>query len=83
MSTLQERLDRIKAGFSKKAPDEAKAVMHRATEDLRASGIMERVPRVGDDFPDFELPDTEGNPITSAELLGRGPLVVTFYRGVW
>jgi hypothetical protein len=83
MSTLQERLDRIKAGFSKQAPEEAKAVMHRATDDLRSSGIMDRVPDVGDDFPEFELPDTDGTLVTSAELLGRGPLVVTFYRGVW
>jgi hypothetical protein len=83
MSTLQERLDRIRAGFEKQAPAEAKAVMHRATEDLQASGILSRIPKVGDSLPDFELPDTEGTTVRSADLLGRGPLVVTYYRGLW
>ncbi len=45
MSTLQERLDRIKAGFAEKIPAEAKAVIADATEELRASGILSRIPR--------------------------------------
>ncbi len=32
---------------------------------------------------DFELPDSEGEPVRSAALLERGPLVLTFYRGLW
>ena len=31
MSTLKERLDRIRAGFSVQAPEGVKAIMHRAT----------------------------------------------------
>ena len=29
------------------------------------------------------LNDPEGQPVSSSELLARGPLVVSFYRGVW
>ena len=83
MMTLQERLDRIKAGFVEQAPPEALTVMHRATEDLRASGIMDRIPTVGGTLPAFELPDTDGQVVRSADLLATGPLVLTFYRGVW
>ena len=36
-----------------------------------------------DALPAFELPDTEGSIVRSADLLARGPLVVTFYRGLW
>jgi len=39
--------------------------------------------RRGDLAPPFTLDDPEGHPVTSAALLSRGPLVVTFYRGVW
>ena len=73
MSTLAERLDRIRQGFEAKAPAEAKVVMHRATEDLRASGIVERLPGVGAAFPSFELADTEGGTVRSAELLSSDP----------
>ena len=83
MGRLQERLDRIKAGFAAKVPDEVKAVMHRATEDLRGSGILDTMPRVGQTLPAFALPDTDGRVVRSEELLAAGPLVVTFYRGVW
>jgi peroxiredoxin len=33
--------------------------------------------------PGFELPDSEGTAISSLDLLAKGPLVVTFYRGSW
>ena len=57
--------------------------MHRATEELRASGIMERVIKVGDKLPAFALPNSSGQEVRSADLLAKGPLVVTFYRGAW
>jgi peroxiredoxin len=33
--------------------------------------------------PAFTLNDPDGKPISSAELLSKGPLVISFYRGVW
>ena len=83
MATLNERLDRIREGFRKEAPPEVLAAMGRAHQQLVDSRIMDGIPRVGDKFPGFELPDSEGNLVSSAALLASGPLVVTFYRGVW
>ena len=57
--------------------------MHRATEELIASGLAERALKAGDMAPAFALNDADGNIVRSADLLGHGPLVVTFYRGVW
>lgn len=81
--TLQERLDAYKAEFESKLSPEKLAIMHRATEDLRRSGILERVIKVGAQAPEFVLPNVRGEKVSSAELLRRGPLVLTFYRGVW
>ena len=83
MGRLQTRLDRIREGFTAQAPPEALEVVHRATADLRASGILDGVPRSGDRLPDFDLKDSEGNGVQSAALLKNGKLVVSFYRGVW
>ena len=83
MSTLQARLDRIRARFAEQAPGEAKAVMARATQDLVDSRILDRLPAVGDTLPEFSLEDEGGRVLHSRELLHDGPLVVSVYRGVW
>ena len=83
MRTLADRLDQIRAGFADRAPAEAREIMGRATADLRDSGILERIPAPGDKLVPFELPDTEGGRMRSAELLAHGPLVITVYRGFW
>jgi peroxiredoxin len=56
---------------------------HRAIDELIASGAEGKALKAGDRAPPFTLPDTEGKIISSDELLRRGPLVLTFYRGVW
>ncbi len=83
MSTLKERLERIKASFVEKAPQEALDIMKAATEGLQNSGIMDRIPKVGDPLPAFALVGTDGEVVNSADLLARGPLVITHYRGDW
>ena len=44
---------------------------------------MNRVARVGQAAPDFTLPNADGWPVGLTELLARGPLVLSFYRGRW
>lgn len=86
--TLQARLDAFKADFKGGkapyfAPPEIHPVMERATAELIASGQAGRALKAGDRAPDFTLNDPDGRPVSSAELLARGPLVLSFYRGVW
>jgi len=81
--TLQDKLNEYKVQFESTLPPEAIAIMHRATDDLRHSGIMERVLKIADHAPEFALPNAQGQIVSSAQLLEKGPLVVSFYRGVW
>ena len=39
--------------------------------------------RVGDEIPVFSLPNTNGVSVSSTVLLEPGPLIITFYRGIW
>ncbi len=81
--SLQEQLDELRAKSRTRIPPEAQVVMRRSIEDLRASGILSRVPKVGDRAPDFTLPNAAGQPVSLAGLLAKGPVVVSFYRGRW
>ena len=81
---LQNRLDAFRTDFeTNKAPASVVAVMRKATADLIASGQADRALKAGAAAPAFELPDAHGNLVRSADLLARGPLAITFYRGVW
>jgi peroxiredoxin len=86
--SLQENLDAFKADFKGGkgpyfAPPEIHPVMERATAELVASGQARRALKAGDLAPEFTLNDPDGTPVSSTELLNKGPLVVSFYRGVW
>jgi peroxiredoxin len=86
--TLQAKLDAFKADFEAgkppyNVPSSVIETMHRATAELIASGAALRALKAGDRAPDFTLDDPEGQPVSSADLLAKGPLVVSFYRGVW
>lgn len=80
---LTEQLEQIREGAAKRISSDKLGIMHRATADLRTSGIMDRVVKVGDPMPAFDLENTRGVTIRSAELLRVGHLVVSFFRGKW
>jgi peroxiredoxin len=85
---LQDKLDAFKADFEagrlafKPTKDRLEA-MTRATAELIASGQAQRAKKAGDIAPEFVLNDPDGKPVALRELLAKGPLVVSFYRGVW
>ena len=81
--SLQEKLDAFKADFEGKAPRQAVETMHRATAELIASGQAGRALKAGAVAPAFTLSEADGGAVASGDLLARGPLVLSFYRGVW
>src|SRR6476646_1373408 len=81
--TLQANLKAITEGVRQQAPAEVLSAIEAANEKLAASGIAGRALKKGDKLPAFELPDATGKSVRSADLLAKGPLVITFYRGAW
>ena len=63
-------------------PERYRAMGADLAARLRATAL-EGVLRPGDPMPDFVLPDARGELVPSDDLLGRGPLVVVFFRGDW
>jgi hypothetical protein len=81
--SLQHKLDAQKKKTEASAPKEIFDIMHRTTEDLIKSGIMDRIIKKGDRAPDFRLKDINGNTVNLKERLFVGPVVLGFYRGRW
>jgi len=80
---LQERLDAMKKKSIATKPPEQVAVLLESTEELVQSGIADNAIKVGEVLPEFVLPDEQGNIVNSQDFLEKGPLVVSFYRGIW
>jgi hypothetical protein len=81
--SLKEKLHEISQQSGGKIPADVQDKMRRATQELKDSGQAERALKVGDKMPAFSLPDTNGNIVNSADLLQKGNLVLTFFRGAW
>jgi peroxiredoxin len=76
---LQSRIDAEVRGLT---PPEIDAMIDQVVDDLRARGETPGL-QVGDRAPDFEAPDAHGSAVRLGDLLARGPVVLSFYRGAW
>lgn len=65
------------------SPEARRALLRGFAQGLVDSGIADKALKVGDHLPPFTLPNAVGEMVSSKALLGRGPLVVSFYRGAW
>lgn len=82
---LQDKLDKFTDALLKSGaiPDVVvRELMDNIAEQI-ASGQATRALKAGQLAPSFSLRDADGNRFSSSEALRRGPLVVSFYRGVW
>ncbi len=81
MPTLIERLEaqrKLAAGVA-----DVHAAYEAMLAELRRTSFLDHALRVDEPFPDFLLPNAEGQLVARDDLLGHGPVVVTFFRGTW
>ena len=72
----------MEASASKLTP-EAKATAVGATQAVADSISGRSIPKVGDAFPEFTLPDSQGVEHRSTDLVAKGQVILTFFRGSW
>ena len=76
--TLKEKLDALRV-----SSPVWKARYDRLVQSLRDAKVGEDALKAGDRCPDFVLANAEGMLVASSDLLARGPIVLSFYRGKW
>lgn len=80
--SMSERLNIFADAMHRLQPDSV-ATIDRLVDRLKAHNAGEGAPAVGDAMPPFILPDENGHLVSLANLLERGPAIVTFHRGHW
>jgi len=80
---LQDRLDAIERELLTVIDAEERAALAAAIDRLRMLQMVEQGLAEGDLLPDFALQDSSARTVSSADLLDRGPLALTFFRGPW
>lgn len=80
---LREIFVERKQLIAKFVPPATLEVHARVVAELKAKGLAANSLAVGAKAPAFTLPDHNGEPVSSEELLGKGRLVLCFFRGRW
>jgi peroxiredoxin len=80
---LREIFAERKELIAKYVPAETQAIHAQAVAELKARKLAANILPVGAKAPHFELPDHNGQLISSTHLLSRGRLVLCFIRGRW
>jgi len=81
--SLNKMLSDFKNERLKEIPEEIKVMMKKATDDLLASKIEEKLPKVGDMAIDFSLTNHLDEEFILSEAVKDKFVILTFYRGGW
>ena len=75
--------DQMNARMATEAPSDVLSGFAGAAARLDAIDFAARAPQVGDQAPDFALPDQHREEVYLSALLREGRVVLIFYRGEW
>ena len=76
-------LSSLRQQYRESLKEETLALIDRALDELTESGIIAGGLQVGDQVPNFALPNTAEQIVDLYPLLTRGSVVISFFRGLW
>lgn len=82
-SPLSISLNNIQQAWIKETDSAIVQKFNNATEELNNSGIAKTALQVGDSVMDFELKNASGQMVKLSDILQKGPVLLTWYRGGW
>jgi hypothetical protein len=80
---LTEQLNDLKQQLGREVSREILEEIGQFVQGLAQSGIEKTSCQAGDKAPPFILPNVAGQLVSSEDILSKGPMVLSFYRGVW
>ena len=80
---LNKQIQEVIHSLRGSLPANLSALIEEGAGEISALDIAGQALDVGDQIPDFSLNNYNGEDISIADYLRLGPVVLTFYRGVW
>lgn len=81
--SLEDALEQQRRKAWESRTSREREVRAGAIAAVERAGLALGAVGVGEKAPEFALPDVRGRRVALAELLARGPAVISFYRGGW
>ena len=81
--SLKAQIDAYNVQKDAKLPADVLALMNTTNEELIAQHIKDNALQIGQKVENFSLANHNGENIELADLLKKGPIIISFYRGGW
>ncbi|MEL0649120.1 peroxiredoxin-like family protein [Pseudoalteromonas agarivorans] len=81
--SLKAQIDAYNVQKEAKLPADVLALMDTTNEELIAQHIKDNALQIGAKVENFSLVNHKGENIELNDLLNKGPVIVSFYRGGW
>ena len=81
--SLKAQIDAYNVQKDAKLPADVLALMNTTNEELIAQHIKDNALQIGQKVENFSIANHNGENIELADLLKKGPVIISFYRGGW
>jgi peroxiredoxin len=80
---LSQQIQKLQKKMAEEMPSEAVDKMYSTIDSLSKTDAGKKALKKGDIIPPFALLSQDLERVSSGELLEKGPLVISFFRGNW
>ncbi|MEH6595510.1 MAG: peroxiredoxin-like family protein [Colwellia polaris] len=81
--SLKAQIDAYNVQKEAKLPADVLALMNTTNEELIAQHVRDNALQVGQKVANFSLANHCGDTVALTDLLAKGPVIISFYRGGW
>ncbi|TMO71194.1 alkyl hydroperoxide reductase [Pseudoalteromonas sp. S3785] len=81
--SLKKQIDAYNVQKEAKLPSDVLALMEQTTNELIAQHIKDKALQIGAKISNFSLQNHNDEYVELADLLNKGPVIISFYRGNW
>ncbi|MGG5505533.1 MULTISPECIES: peroxiredoxin-like family protein [unclassified Myroides] len=83
MNTLAQQIDELNKNLVQQVPPEVLNSFSQSIEEVKHLQLENHCIKLGETFPNFKLQNTSDQCIELNDLLQKGPVIISFFRGSW